>query len=264
MTPNWFSQRHGLETPGASTVARKSVPRELRGLLLSHLTHHMSGTAASFVGEVLGSPPRAHDTKRMNEEMYRLTYRCKWYQVFDVIEALYRCQKDKKRFQDWINRELLRYGLKCWRMKRGKIEPEIPGELQDKVQDASNTLDQAGLLSIKGRLDLARRALSVRPDPDTKGAISHATAALEGLVCEVLSSCGTLGDLVKRLDIPQPLVSAIEKLWGYASQYGRHENPNRAPTLEDARLVLGLCALFISYLPEKYKDRLREPRAGGA
>lgn len=60
----------------------------------------------------------------------------------------------------------------------------------------------------------------------------------------------TLGDLIKKqkIDVPQPLDEAIKKLWGFASENGRHVKAEKTPSEADARLVVGICACLSAYL----------------
>jgi hypothetical protein len=63
----------------------------------------------------------------------------------------------------------------------------------------------------------------------------------------------TLGDLLKRHPgvFPKPVDSAVQKLWGYASEQARHGRESRELAHEEARLAVGICAILSSYLAEK-------------
>ena len=78
-------------------------------------------------------------------------------------------------------------------------------------------------------------------------------AALECLCREVVGERKpTLGELVKRyrerLNIPSPLDSVIEKLWGYSSEFGRHLQEGRNPSREEAELVVSVSSALCTYL----------------
>lgn len=96
--------------------------------------------------------------------------------------------------------------------------------------------------------------LSRRPQPDLTGAIQHAMAALE---CIARDACGdakaTLGEIMKKYPelIPSPLNEAISKIWGYASEMGRHLREGREPSREEAELIVGLSATCATYLANK-------------
>jgi hypothetical protein len=57
-----------------------------------------------------------------------------------------------------------------------------------------------------------------------------------------------LADHQATLNIPRPLDDALEKLWGYASEPGRHLREGREPRFEDAELVVTVAAAVAIYL----------------
>ncbi|MBI2866143.1 MAG: hypothetical protein HYX99_02115 [Chloroflexi bacterium] len=105
----------------------------------------------------------------------------------------------------------------------------------------------------------AIRALNVRPQPDTENCIKDAVGALEGVARIVTGDeKSTLGDLLdKKLVptiIPKPLHKAFEAVYGYRSTtpgIGHGQVEASTVMLEDAELVLGLCAAMIIYLAKK-------------
>ena len=61
---------------------------------------------------------------------------------------------------------------------------------------------------------------------------------------------GTLGEVLKHHQdlLPQPLGTAISKVWGYASNVARHVEEGHEPNREEAELVVGLAAAVAIYL----------------
>lgn len=96
--------------------------------------------------------------------------------------------------------------------------------------------------------------LSKRPTPDLTGAIQHSMAALECVAREVARSIDTLGSLIRRNRslFPVPLDNAVEELWGFASEYGRHLREHRELDLRDVELVVSLCSILSSHLVKKF------------
>jgi hypothetical protein len=93
--------------------------------------------------------------------------------------------------------------------------------------------------------------LSRRPAPDVTGAIQHAMVALECVALDVTGDPkSTLGDLLKkhRGTLPPPLDTALSKLWGFASDQGRHLRENQAPDIKEGELIVGLAGSLVSYL----------------
>ena len=99
--------------------------------------------------------------------------------------------------------------------------------------------------------------LSRRPSPDITGAIQHAMAALECVARDVSGERkATLGELLKKHPdlLPAPLDTALTKIWGFASEQGRHLRENEAPDIKEAELVVGLAANIATYLVKKFSQ----------
>lgn len=54
-----------------------------------------------------------------------------------------------------------------------------------------------------------------------------------------------------RIAFPQPLGAAVEKLWGYTSQYGRHVQEGKPADFNEAEMVVGLAGTLSVYLLRK-------------
>ena len=81
-------------------------------------------------------------------------------------------------------------------------------------------------------------------------------AAVECLGRTVMEDAkATLGQLVSKksgaLGIPAPLDEAVVKLWGYASERGRHLREQREPTFDEAELVVTVSAALCTYLSRR-------------
>ena len=97
--------------------------------------------------------------------------------------------------------------------------------------------------------------LSRRPNPDLSGAIQHAYVALdaagpvvvEGHPRTLIAKLNKSGKIVT----PPPIDQAILKLWGYASQYGRHRTEGKDPHPDDAELAVHVAAAVTWYYLKK-------------
>lgn len=103
-------------------------------------------------------------------------------------------------------------------------------------------------------IDEALEALSRRPSPNLSGAIFHAMGCLECVARDVVGDeKATLGQILKKYPglAPPPLDTALEKMWGYASNEARHVVEGQKPGREEAELVVGIAALMATYLSKK-------------
>jgi hypothetical protein len=119
--------------------------------------------------------------------------------------------------------------------------------------EAVATEKDLGHSTAANELREAIRDMSRRPEPDVTGAIQHAIASLECVAREVSGSTETFGKwLANHRDaFPKPLGEYVGKIWGFASERGRHLVENGEPSVEEAELVLGLSATLGSYLTKK-------------
>ena len=84
------------------------------------------------------------------------------------------------------------------------------------------------------------------------GAIQHACAAMEATARDLAGdSKATFGQLIKRLDLPKPLDTAAEKLWGYASNNARHGLEGQQVETPEAELVVSVACAVCTYLAKR-------------
>lgn len=162
---------------------------------------------------------------------------------------------------DWRDvRDALSTWIEC--LKRQLNAPDPWAELrQDAIgrlnQGAGATvaLQEAGKHTAASELREANADLAREP-PDLTGAVQHSLAALE---CVARDHCGnhaTFGKLLERHPdlFPMPLDKGIEKIWGFASEMGRHLREGRTPKQEEAELLVGMATACCTYLVRKIKS----------
>ena len=118
-------------------------------------------------------------------------------------------------------------------------------------------LKTAKLQTAKSEIKEAIKDLSRRPGPDVTGAIQHLLACLECVCREVTSDKkSTLGELIKKFPgvVPRPLDLAVEKIWGYTSEQGRHLREGQVPSYGEAELVVEVTAAISTYLGKKLSN----------
>lgn len=259
-----FSARNGhrpdLDTP---ITMRDGVPDDLRGYLVD-LAYDNGISRDSFRSMVCRhlrvAPDKVHNwgPDNIDREVRALLSDCEWFYVYDLIEIVaLHLETDSYRdygadFQEEINEFFLMRGV-GWKLDEGKIVFRGDEGL-DRVLAVAVTIESAnGYLTASKELHEAIKDLSRRPSPDVTGAIQHAMASLECVARDLTDSKETLGAWVKknRAVFPSPLAEVTEMLWGYASNHGRHLKEAEEASMEEAELILGLCATLGSYLANK-------------
>ena len=77
-------------------------------------------------------------------------------------------------------------------------------------------------------------------------------AALEATAREVTGQPNpTLGKLVAVLELPAPLDQAVHKLWGYASDRGRHIREQESVDHTEAELIVAIAGSLCAFLAQR-------------
>lgn len=253
-----FSKRQGYAAPAAEITVRHDAPDELRGVILdiAYEAGHDPHSARSTICRVLRRRENSNNWSafpNVDNEARGLIDDCEWYEVYDVIEALYEDATDKALFKAEINDYFRRRGIGC-QLIDGEIETRGGEVFEQAIIEARKALSTTGKSTASKELHEALLDLSRRPTPDVTGAVQHALAALE---CAIREDTGntkaTLGALIKSHPglIPSPLDIAIEKIWGFASEQGRHLKEGQEPKYEDAHLCVHVVAAVAIYLTRK-------------
>lgn len=259
---NPFSERHGFKSQQEPEITvRLDAPKELRGVVI--LLADEFGIFPKELRDIicrvlLTRPDRNNWTEYPNidDENHQLLDRTDWYKVYDVIEAVSTHLKKTKgsaesdTFANKLNSYFNEHGI-GWKLTDGYLEARNPEALEKSIKAATQALNDAGNITAQNELHEALVDLSRRPNPDVTGAIQHSMAALECVFRNVVGNPkATLGELLKKYPntIPPPLDQSLDKLWGYASEFGRHIRKNREPEFSEAQLVVGVCAAIVTYL----------------
>jgi len=251
-----FSTRHGFrEINEAEITVRYDAPHELRGVIvdLAYESGLRPKTLRTLVCRVLRKRPDSNNWSEypnVDEENRQLIDSAEWYRVYDLIEAIAEQAHDPHKFESELNIYFIEEGI-GWKLSNCELEARNPEVLEQTIRSATITLQGAGNQTARGELHEALVDLSRRPEADITGSIQHSMAALECVARDVADDHkATLGELLKRHPdlIPPPLNQSIEKLWGFASEYGRHIREGREPEFSEAQLVVGVCAAAVTYL----------------
>jgi hypothetical protein len=189
---------------------------------------------------------------------------CPWFLIYDLIEELYRDipwrSDDRDAFVNRVNEFFDEQNI-GWQLKivptdiEGLSAPQIVirgnDEFERTFETARRALDASSKNTARAELQEAVQDLSRRPDPDLAGAIHHAMAALECVTKEICREPGeTLGQIIKKHPgrFPAPLGDAVAKLYGFASDRGRHVTEGKLPSQKEAELTVSVSAALITFL----------------
>lgn len=265
-----FSVRRGYRIAEPPITVREDAPPALRAELpiIAEDVGFKPSRLRKLVCRVLRvREDQSNWSERPNieNEVQGLLDGCEWYLVYDIIEAI---AAELRRHPVFVNmrtgetttatpvvfaeklNDYFRQSGIGWQLVDDRIQVRGEESFEVTLSQARDAIAEAGRFTATNELHQAIEDLSRRPTPDVTGAIQHAMAALECVARDVTGDKGTLGDWLKknRELVPAPLDQAVEKVWGFASERGRHVLEGRAPTRDEAELVVHLAAAVASYL----------------
>ncbi|MHC2017680.1 AbiJ-NTD4 domain-containing protein [Methylobacterium sp. CM6247] len=253
-----FSQRFGYRAEEPAITVREDTPDAVRYgivMLADTLGLNPSNARLEVCGILLVRPDSSNWSEYPNVfgEVLSLVESAPWYRVYDIAEGFYGrlVSSDWTRGQNFQNRlnELFREHGVGWEMRNGRIVARGSEAFGQALTTATDALKASGRNTAASELHEALQDISRRPQADITGAIQHAMAALECVARDVTGQPSkTLGQIVPDLQLPKPLDTALEKLWGFASEQGRHIREGREPRFEQAELVVTVAAAVSVYL----------------
>ena len=258
---NRFSKRHGHTLVERPITIREDAPSALRDYVIQ-LIYDLKKYYPSFLRRIICrvlrvSPDSSNwsEFPNIESEVYTLIHGCEWYFVYDIIEAFWEnidaeCREE---FSNELN-DYFRYNGIGWKLEFGLIEARGDETFEKSITSITAVLEGAKLQTALSEIKEALNDLSRRPNADITGAIQHSLACLECVCREITrDKKATLGELIKKFPgiVPKPLDAAIEKIWGFTSEQGRHLREGNAPNYLEAELVVELTAAIASYLGKK-------------
>lgn len=256
-----FSKRNNFASTPPITI-RTDAPDGLRYALIQ--IAYDSGPSyseiRSVVCRVLLTAPDPNNWSEVpnirDEALYEINH-CDWYKVYDVAEALLSHIENTRgydaavEFANAMNTFFIEAGI-GWQFTANEgIVYRGDEPFQVTTSDAATHLRDSGRSNASSEIEEAIRDISRRPDPDVTGAISHSMAAVECVAQDIIGSQNTLGKIVGSLNLPKPLDEAVSKLYGFASQHGRHVSEQSRPSTEDAELLVQVACAVCAYLTKK-------------
>jgi hypothetical protein len=133
---------------------------------------------------------------------------CQWFHVYDIIEDIYKwLEKDDEenlrvgglgdeplahRYTEALNELFLNHNI-GWQLVNGQIVTRGNEGFHEAVETATSQLNENRRPTAASHIQSAVKALSARPKPNTPGAVSHATNAVECLLHDITGQAMTLG-----------------------------------------------------------------------
>ncbi|GMV31003.1 MAG: hypothetical protein AMXMBFR59_31280 [Rhodanobacteraceae bacterium] len=263
-----FSERYGHQRPDAEITVRNDAPEGLREAVvtIAYGAGLQPSDVRSIVCQVLLRTADRNNWSNfpnIDGEVRDHLRDCLWFEVYDVVEGIAgylqrhpRQTSDHKQasavFDEQLNRFFRREGI-GWQLVQGRLEMRGTEAFELAVRQGRDELWAAGKATAATELHEAIQDLSRRPDPEITGAVQHAVAALECIAREKTGGKETLGALIQRNRslFPAPLDKAVEQVYGFASNQGRHLFEGRRPEFEEAELVVGLSGVLCRYLSRR-------------
>lgn len=265
---NRFSKRNGYTVAEKPITVREDAPAGLRDFVIQTI-YALKKYEPSFLRNVICrvlriSPDRNNWSEYPNiaGEVEALMHECEWYYVYDIIEAFWDSigQESREEFTNELN-DYFKFNGIGWKVEFGLIETRGDEVFENSVSKVTTVLETVKLKTAKSEIKEAIHDLSRRPSADITGAIQHSLACLECVCRETTGDKkATLGELIKKFPgiVPKPLDTAIEKVWGFTSEQGRHLIEGKPPEYLEAELVVELTATLASYLGKKLGQTIEE------
>ncbi|MYE43259.1 MAG: hypothetical protein F4X79_04425 [Acidobacteria bacterium] len=258
-----FSDRQGYRPLATQIIVREDAPAELRAAI--PLLAEEAGLKPSAMRRVIcrvllvrPDPSNWSDYPNISEEVAWRIDGARWPKVYDIVEALYAeivastpwDARPAEEFERRLNEFLLEKGI-GWELRDGQITHRGSEIFARSTHDGPDRLDSSGFQSSANEMREALRDISRRPKPDITGAIQHSMAALEATAREITGQRKpTLGKLVAPLNLPALLDQAVHKLWGYASDHGRHVREQEVVDHAEAELIVAVAGSLCVFLAQ--------------
>jgi hypothetical protein len=252
-----FSNRSGYGQPDVEITVREDAPPLLRKMLPAIAYGTGMGIVELHAAICRGIRRRGNQNIIWVQEYERdslsLLAKCEWYKVYDAIESIHKSSTEPVEFTEEINAFFATNGI-GWKLENGIIIFRGADALETHLRQAEHVLASTGLPTANTEMHQAINDLSRRPHADITGAIQHSLACLECVAREAAGGSKlTLGELIKKRPdlVPEPLNTAIEKVWGFSSNFGRHMQEGKTPAYAEAELMVGLSAALSTFLARK-------------
>lgn len=172
-----------------------------------------------------------------------------FHQKYSVVETIVRtCGHDG--YHDELNLVLERENS-GYRLNADCLLVPIANQQE---LDEVNEAQQSNVDMVAFHMNKAVACFADREKPDYDNSIKEAVFALEALAQKITGEKGTLGALIKKLDLHPSLRDAVSKLYGYTSDGGiRHAKKEGDPEADfhTAKFVIVTASALINFITAK-------------
>lgn len=265
-----FSQRHGYRMPEAEITIREDAPQSVRDAVLriGYSFDVGPGRMRELLCDLLFQRPDPNNWSPGNieAEVVTLVDSAPWFRVYDLAERLHEEIGSRdfsgtatSAYSARINEAFCELGV-GWSMQGGALVARGSETFETARTEAIDEMQRVGLSTAAEEMREALSDISRRPVADITGAIQHGMASLECVARDLHATNATLGPIISKLNLPSPLDQALHKLWGFASQQGRHIMEGRRPRFEEAELVVTIaCAVTVYLLRDAARSASKNP-----
>ena len=257
-----FSHRLGYRSPKKEITVREDAPEDLRYAIPQiakdvGITPEPMRRIICSVLRVAPDPMNWSEYPNIENEVNELISECPWFRVYDIAEVVHAdlmlsAPEQAESFEMQLNDVFFEKGV-GWQMSDGRIVYRGSDTFAESTRQADEILADSGYFAASEEIREALHDISRRPEPDVTGAIQHAMSALECTAREVSGKRNlTLGRIVQYLNLTPPLDVAVEKLWGYASERGRHIREGQSVSNQEAELVVTLACSLCTFIARRY------------
>lgn len=251
-----FSRRYGYSAPEAAISIREDAPDFVRSAVVS-LARGFGLSPDTLRSEICAGLLRTPDRNNwspdnVSREVEFLIEDAPWYRVYDIAERLHDFVErlswgSGERFAVQLNEVFRETGV-GYEMKEGRIVGRGSLVFREATEEAIRIMTVAKKPTAAEQMRQALADITRRP-PDITGAVQHGIAALECTARDVSGQpSANLSQTLSTLNLPKPLDQAVDKLWSFASQRGRHISEGRDPNFEEAELVVTISSAVSVYL----------------
>jgi AbiJ N-terminal domain 4 len=268
-----FAERHGFTHPKQITY-RADLPEPIVSAILVVLYRYTPDRYLKTTVKALFDPYETGERFKVSLDPNVMLHFLKWYELFSLIEHVFEMLKTEDRrtlakfsasvlpalldqrapeFLNEINDLFSHEGVGWLLDGEGKIVTRGDENFTESLERSISTLSDTGRPTAAQHLKSSRAALSERPVPNTAGAVSQATSAVECVLHDITGESMTLGKYLSAY--PNLFHPALRKglggIYGYASDDGaRHGKEGKLPTPEVARFVVATCSSICTLLAE--------------